>query len=403
MGGSLSRLWSFFWTKKEIRILILGLDNAGKTTLLYRLKIGEVVTTIPTIGFNVESVTYRNLNFNVWDLGGQTSIRPYWRCYYANTAAVIFVIDSTDIERLGTAADELAAMLNEEELRDAALLVFANKQDQPGAKGAGEISEALKLGELRDRNWSIVACSAIDGKGLDEGMDWLVNVPGTFQQFIVSPAEHVTIIPPELDPDTAAPLLCAGIAMYSSIMKTKTRPGDWIAILGAGGGLGHMGIQIAVKKGLKVIAIDSGDKKRELCLSLGATDYFDYKKDDIAVSVTSVTRGLGAHAVICTANSESAYIHSMQMLRRLGVLVCVGIPNEPFRLPSTPLDMIVKGLTIVGNSAGTAKEMEELLTMAVAGDVKAHIECFDFSCINDVLQRLERAEIDGRAVLKIPE
>ncbi|KAJ5728764.1 Arf GTPase arl1 [Penicillium malachiteum] len=186
MGGSLSRLASLFWSKKEIRILILGLDNAGKTTLLYRLKhtpginnlrlqIGEVVTTIPTIGFNVESVTYRNLNFNVWDLGGQTSIRPYWRCYYANTAAVIFVIDSTDIERLGTAADELAAMLNEDELRDAALLVFANKQDQPGAKGAGEISEALKLGELRDRNWSIVACSAIDGKGIDEGMDWLVQ------------------------------------------------------------------------------------------------------------------------------------------------------------------------------------------------------------------------------------
>jgi ADP-ribosylation factor-like protein 1 len=148
------------------------------------------VTTIPTIGFNVESVTYKNLNFNVWvsilrldgtsiancrkDLGGQTSIRPYWRCYYANTAAVIFVIDSTDIDRLGTASEELAAMLNEDELKDAALLVFANKQDQPGAKGAGEISEALKLGELRDRNWSIVACSAVDGKGVDEGMDWLV-------------------------------------------------------------------------------------------------------------------------------------------------------------------------------------------------------------------------------------
>jgi ADP-ribosylation factor-like protein 1 len=108
------------------------------------------------------------------DLGGQTSIRPYWRCYYANTAAVIFVVDSTDIERLQTAADELAAMLNEEELKDAALLVFANKQDQPGAKGAGEISEALRLGELRDRNWSIMACSAVDGSGVNEGMDWLV-------------------------------------------------------------------------------------------------------------------------------------------------------------------------------------------------------------------------------------
>ncbi|KAJ9659912.1 Arf GTPase arl1 [Coniosporium apollinis] len=177
MGVSWSRMSSLlniFWSKKEIRILILGLDNAGKTTLLYRLKIGEVVTTIPTIGFNVESVEYKNLRFAVWDLGGQTSIRPYWRCYYANTAAVVFVIDSTDVERLGTAAEELAAMLGEEELRDAALLVFANKQDQPGAKGAGEISEKLKLGELRDRNWSIVACSAIDGRGIDEGMDWLV-------------------------------------------------------------------------------------------------------------------------------------------------------------------------------------------------------------------------------------
>lgn len=175
MGAGMSWLSGLLWAKKEIRILILGLDNAGKTTLLYRLKIGEVVTTIPTIGFNVESVTYKNLNFNVWDLGGQTSIRPYWRCYYANTAAVIFVIDSTDIDRLGTASEELAAMLNEDELKDAALLVFANKQDQPGAKGAGEISEALRLGELRDRNWSIVACSAVDGRGVDEGMDWLVQ------------------------------------------------------------------------------------------------------------------------------------------------------------------------------------------------------------------------------------
>ncbi len=133
-----------------------------------------MVTTIPTIGFNVESVDYKNLKLNVWDLGGQTSIRPYWRCYYANTAAVIFVIDSTDIDRLQTAAEELVAMLAEEELRDAALLVFANKQDQPGAKGAGEISEALSLGELKDRNWTIVACSAIDGRGIQEGMDWLV-------------------------------------------------------------------------------------------------------------------------------------------------------------------------------------------------------------------------------------
>lgn len=176
MGGWLSRLSALAgWGKKEVRILILGLDNAGKTTLLYRLKIGEVVTTVPTIGFNVESVTYKNLNFNVWDLGGQTSIRPYWRCYYANTAAVIFVVDATDKERLSTASEELQAMLNEEELREAALLVFANKQDQPGALGASEISTILELPKLKNRSWSIVACSAVTNLGINEGMDWLVQ------------------------------------------------------------------------------------------------------------------------------------------------------------------------------------------------------------------------------------
>lgn len=134
----------------------------------------HIKTLISTSGYVFSVHSFRISLMNLQDLGGQTSIRPYWRCYYANTAAVIFVIDSTDIDRLGTASEELAAMLNEDELKDAALLVFANKQDQPGAKGAGEISEALKLAELRDRNWSIVACSAVDGRGVDEGMDWLV-------------------------------------------------------------------------------------------------------------------------------------------------------------------------------------------------------------------------------------
>lgn len=106
---------------------------------------------------------------------------------------MIFVVDSTDIERLNTASEELAAMLNEEELRDAGLLVFANKQDQPGAKGAGEISEALRLGELRDRNWSIVACSAIDGSGISDGMQWLsvsISVPQTLISSILLIPNH---------------------------------------------------------------------------------------------------------------------------------------------------------------------------------------------------------------------
>ncbi|KAI8910194.1 ADP-ribosylation factor family-domain-containing protein [Gorgonomyces haynaldii] len=176
MGGMFSSLFSRLWGSKEVRILILGLDGAGKTTILYRLQIGEVVTTIPTIGFNVETVTYKNIKFQVWDLGGQTSIRPYWRCYYANTDAVIYVIDSCDKDRIGTSKEELMQMLDEEELKDAALLVFANKQDMEGAMSVTEISEFMGLTQFKTRTWTIFKCSAKTGEGLTEGLDWLVNI-----------------------------------------------------------------------------------------------------------------------------------------------------------------------------------------------------------------------------------
>lgn len=137
---------------------------------------GEVISTVPTVGFNVETLTYKNLKFNVWDIGGQTSIRPYWRCYYANTQAVIFVVDSSDKDRIEVCATELHTMLAEDELKDAALLVFANKQDQPAALKVSDISKALGLSDLKDRSWSIMGCSAITGDGLNEGLDWLADV-----------------------------------------------------------------------------------------------------------------------------------------------------------------------------------------------------------------------------------
>ena len=112
LAGFFSQIFNRLFGEREIRILILGLDGAGKTTILYRLQLGEVITTVPTIGFNIETLTYKNLKFQVWDLGGQTSIRPYWRCYYANTNAVIFVVDSSDKDRLSTSKAELLAMLD---------------------------------------------------------------------------------------------------------------------------------------------------------------------------------------------------------------------------------------------------------------------------------------------------
>jgi ADP-ribosylation factor-like protein 1 len=212
MGILFSKIFESLFGSKEVRILILGLDNAGKTTILYRLQneSDEAVQTIPTIGFNVETLQYKNIKvrssfcrnvvslfilyltkfmcllifkmikFQVWDLGGQTSIRPYWRCYYPNTDAIIFVVDSADTERMPVARGELAAMLEEDELKDAILLVFANKQDQKGAMNAEQISDALGLPEVRNRQWSIQETSALKGKGLFEGFDWLVTcIKGT--------------------------------------------------------------------------------------------------------------------------------------------------------------------------------------------------------------------------------
>lgn len=108
---------------------MLGLDAAGKTTILYKLKLGEVVSSVPTIGFNVETVEYKNVKFTVWDVGGQDKIRLLWRHYYQNTQGLIFVVDSSDKDRIDIAREELMRMLGEEEMKEAAILVFANKQD----------------------------------------------------------------------------------------------------------------------------------------------------------------------------------------------------------------------------------------------------------------------------------
>ena len=111
----------------------------------------------------------------MWDLGGQSSIRPFWRCYFPNTDAIIFVVDSADVERLNIARLELHSLLNEEELKDAPLLIFANKQDMKGALNAAAISEALGLSSIKDRQWTIQETSATRGRGLFEGFDWLVT------------------------------------------------------------------------------------------------------------------------------------------------------------------------------------------------------------------------------------
>mmetsp|Transcript_21973 Transcript_21973/g.77054 ORF Transcript_21973/g.77054 Transcript_21973/m.77054 type:complete len:182 (-) Transcript_21973:643-1188(-) len=175
MGMAIARLFDAWSGTKEKRMLLLGLDAAGKTTLLYNLKLGEVVHTMPTIGFNCEAVSYKNVNFTAWDIGGQDKLRRLWRYYYEATDALVWIVDSADEERLEEAREELHKLMAEDQLRDAKLLVFANKQDMPHAMTPAQVADRLKLHDLRGRDWFIQAASATRGDGIHEGLDWLAT------------------------------------------------------------------------------------------------------------------------------------------------------------------------------------------------------------------------------------
>ena len=158
--------------EKKANLLMLGLDSAGKTTLLYKLKLDKVLQTIPTIGFNVESVKYKSLNMTMWDIGGQEKIRPLWRHYYDNVDGVIFILDSNDCDRIEEVKNELHYIMSEDRLKDVKLLILCNKQDLPNAKSADYIGNRLELNNIK-QEWYIQECSALHGNGIFEGLEYI--------------------------------------------------------------------------------------------------------------------------------------------------------------------------------------------------------------------------------------
>ncbi|KAL2097968.1 hypothetical protein ACEWY4_007175 [Coilia grayii] len=169
----------------EARVLLLGLDSAGKSTTLYRLKYNQQFSTAPTIGFNVEMIDTkrkkRKLALTVWDIGGQKNMRPHWKNYYQDTAGLIFVVDCSDRQRLNEARKEFEHILRSEHLRGLPVVIFANKQDVPGAMTVGDITENFNLDRTcSDRDWYVQYCSSTTGVGLEEGfrkMAHLVKLP----------------------------------------------------------------------------------------------------------------------------------------------------------------------------------------------------------------------------------
>ena len=158
--------------KKEARILMLGLDAAGKSTILYNLKLGEAVISNPTVGFNVETVEFQRTKFNVWDIGGQDKLIPMWKHYFRNADALVFVVDSSDRNRIQKARREMMKVLNDEEMKDVPLLVYANKQDI-GVMDLKEVISGLELVELKGRDWHCQPSNGLSGQGLVDGLVWL--------------------------------------------------------------------------------------------------------------------------------------------------------------------------------------------------------------------------------------
>jgi small GTP-binding protein len=174
MGFILSKIIEFFTrSRNNFKILLLGMQNAGKTTILYRLSLGQVVKTTPTIGSNVEELIYENVKFQAWDLGGQESTRSVWDVYYMNTDGVIYVIDSQDENNYEESKNQFHKIIKNATLKNSTILIFANKQDLPGAKTVEEIIRDYELDKIRNHSWKILSCSAIKGEGLIEGIKWL--------------------------------------------------------------------------------------------------------------------------------------------------------------------------------------------------------------------------------------
>jgi propanol-preferring alcohol dehydrogenase len=218
---------------------------------------------------------------------------------------------------------------------------------------------------------------------------------GGFAEYIVADPNYVAHIPSGLSAREAAPLICAGITTYKGIKETQARPGEWVVISGAGG-LGHLAIQYAKQMGLQVCAVDIDDGKLAHATKLGADLVVNAKTSDPVAAVKKGTDG-GAHGVLITAPSLSAFKQGVGMTRKRGTCVLVGLPPGEFPVPL--FDIVANCITIRGSFVGTRGDMAEALAFGAEGKVKADIELQPLTAINSVFERLQHGDVPSRVVL----
>jgi propanol-preferring alcohol dehydrogenase len=228
--------------------------------------------------------------------------------------------------------------------------------------------------------------------------------PGTFQQYVLSPANYVTPIPDALDSAAAAPMLCAGLTVYSALRKCGAESGNFVVLLGAGGGLGHLAVQFSAKAiGHRVIGIDHSSKK-DIILDSGAEHFIPVDgTTDFVAAVKDLTDGLGAHAVLVLTANNAAYDSSVDLLRFGGRVVCVGIPEgEPKPIKGAlPGMMVARSLQIIGTAVGDRREAIETLQFAARGVVKTHYRVEKMDKLDDVFREMDEGKLKGRVVLDL--
>ncbi|PBK94887.1 GroES-like protein [Armillaria gallica] len=227
------------------------------------------------------------------------------------------------------------------------------------------------------------------------------TVDGTFAEYAVSYVNHVTPIPEGFPSDAAASILCAGVTVYRAIKYSQTSAGDWIVLPGAGGGLGHLAVQYARARGLRVIAIDSGAEKKKLTLSLGAEVWIDFKESkDIVADVRLATGGYGAHSAVVTAAHSSGYTQALDYLRPGATLMAVGLPGTS-TLNASIFFTVFKSISILGSYVGNRQDAREALDLAARGKVKVHFITKDLKELQNVYDGMAAGKVAGRVVFDL--
>jgi len=278
----------------------------------------------------------------------------------------------------------------------------------PGHEGIGRVSAvgagvtAVKEGDLVGVPWLHSACGQCEyclaaWETVCPAETFTgYNTNGAFAEYLLADPNYVAHIPAGLSAPEAAPIICAGVTSYKGIKQTEARPGEWLAVSGIGG-LGHLAIQYARHMGLKVCAVDIDDGKLELAKRLGADATVNAKDGDPVAAVKKATSG-GAHGVLITAPSLSAFKQGVGMTRKHGTCVLVGIPPGDFPVPL--FDVVAACISIRGSFVGNREDLAESLSFAVEGKVKADIELEPLAAINDVFTRLEHGDVPARVVLQ---